>query len=101
MRARQISRTFPDALLQVAMRGEHDPGSMTPQEVRDRRTRAQLLHHRREVGGVVEAVRHLLAVQAQDAAAYPLALRARVQGLTAGELTTVRETRKLVRCWGP
>jgi hypothetical protein len=50
---------------------------------------------------VVEVVRHLLAVQAQDPAAFPLALRARASGLTAGELAASREAGVVVRCWGP
>jgi hypothetical protein len=46
-------------------------------------------------------VRHLLAVQAQDPAAFPLALGARVSGLTARELAAAREAGAIVRCWGP
>lgn len=57
--------------------------------------------HRPGLGGVVEVVRHLLAVQAQDTAAYPLAFRARMNGVTAAEVAAVREERSVVRCWGP
>jgi hypothetical protein len=64
------------------------------------RARAQLLHRRWD-GGVVDGVRRLLAVQAQDPAAFPLALRARMPGLTALELAEARETGLVVRCWGP
>jgi hypothetical protein len=64
------------------------------------RTHAQLLH-RPDVGGVVEAVRRLPAVQAQDIAAFPLALRARVAGITAADVTVARDERAIVRTWGP
>jgi Winged helix DNA-binding domain len=69
-------------------------------DVRARRVRAQLLDRRCD-SGVVEIVRHLLAVQAQDPAAFPLALGARVSGLTARELAAAREAGAIVRCWGP
>ncbi|REF01032.1 winged helix DNA-binding domain-containing protein [Thermomonospora umbrina] len=69
-------------------------------DVRAGRARAQGLH-RRSTGGPVEIVRHLLAVQAQDSAAFPLALRARTSGLTESALTEAREAGSLVRCWGP
>jgi hypothetical protein len=69
-------------------------------EIRRRRAAAQLLH-RPENYGVVEAVRHLLAVQAQDISAFPLALRARVAGLTAADVAAARDARQIVRCWGP
>ncbi|MCW2886969.1 MAG: hypothetical protein QOE54_6643 [Streptosporangiaceae bacterium] len=69
-------------------------------EIRHRRVRAQLLH-RPSVGGVVEVVRRLLAMQAQDIAAFPLALRARTARLTAADVAAARDTREIVRCWGP
>jgi hypothetical protein len=53
--------------------------------VRSRRAAAQL-QHRREARGAVQAVRRLLAVQAQDLRAARLALRARTVGLTAREV---------------
>jgi hypothetical protein len=65
-----------------------------------RRGRAQLLH-RPDVGGVAAAVRRLLAVQAQDVAAFPLAVRARVEGITAADVTQARADREIVRTWGP
>jgi hypothetical protein len=65
-----------------------------------RRARAQLLH-RPDIGGVVAAVRRLLAVQAQDIAAFPLALRARVAGITATDVAAARDDRSIVRTWGP
>ncbi|WP_116110976.1 winged helix DNA-binding domain-containing protein [Amycolatopsis ruanii] len=69
-------------------------------DVRRRRVAAQLLD--RTAGTtLVGAVRHLLAVQAQEPAAFPLALRARVPGLTGAEVDTARHDRTLVRCWGP
>ncbi|NIH78015.1 winged helix DNA-binding domain-containing protein [Amycolatopsis viridis] len=69
-------------------------------DVRRRRVAAQLLD-RTHTLGLVGAVRHLVAVQAQDPAAVPLALRARVPGATATELETARHQGELVRCWGP
>ena len=50
------------------------------------RAGSQLLHRPPVKGGVAELVAHLLAVQAQDVAAFPLALRARAEGLTAAAL---------------
>jgi hypothetical protein len=69
-------------------------------EVWPRRGRAQLLH-RPDLGGVAATVRRLLAVQAQDAAAFPLALRARMPGATAAEVAAARDERAIVRTWGP
>lgn len=68
--------------------------------VRRRRVAAQLLDRPGNLT-LVDAVRHLVAVQAQDPAAFPLALRARVPGLTAAALDEARHDRELVRCWGP
>ena len=64
------------------------------------RGRAQLLH-RPDLGGVVATVRWLLAVQAQDIAAVPLALRARTPGRTAADVAAARDDRAIVRTWGP
>src|ERR1035437_1619080 len=50
-----------------------------------RRSAAQLLD-RRVAGGPVAAVRALLAVQAQDRGSWRLALRARVEGITAADV---------------
>ncbi|MEU0463260.1 winged helix DNA-binding domain-containing protein [Amycolatopsis sp. NPDC006131] len=69
-------------------------------DVRRRRVAAQLLD-RSKTPTLVGAVRHLLAVQAQEPTAFPLALRARVPGLTAAELDEARRDATLVRCWGP
>ncbi|GHF04138.1 hypothetical protein GCM10017786_42420 [Amycolatopsis deserti] len=69
-------------------------------DVRRRRVAAQLLDRPANLG-LVDAVRHLLAVQAQEPTAFPLALRARVPGLTAAELDNARHDRSIVRCWGP
>ncbi|GAB3661015.1 winged helix DNA-binding domain-containing protein [Actinocorallia lasiicapitis] len=67
--------------------------------MRDRAV-AQLLD--RPAGlGVLEIVRHLLAVQAQDVAAYPLAFRARAEGLRAADVAAAKEDRSVVRLWGP
>lgn len=62
---------------------------------------AQRLDRPRETGGVTGLVRHLLAVQAQDPAAFPLALRARLAGAAADDLVKARADREVVRCWGP
>jgi len=60
---------------------------------------AQLLH--RPPGGVVDIVRHLLAVQAQEVSAFPLAFRVRSNGLCSADVVVARERREIVRCWGP
>ena len=62
---------------------------------------AQRLDRPPDAAGLTGLVRHLLAVQAQDPAAFPLALRARLPGVTAGDLAKARADRELVRCWGP
>jgi hypothetical protein len=62
---------------------------------------AQRLHRPPDLNGVTGVVQHLLAVQAQDPAAFPLALRARLPGVTAADLAKARADRELVRCWGP
>ncbi|WP_158566838.1 winged helix DNA-binding domain-containing protein [Actinomadura craniellae] len=64
------------------------------------RVRAQLLH-RPASGGVTETVRRLLAVQAQDIAAFPIALHARMPAVTAADLRAARDERSVVRIWGP
>jgi hypothetical protein len=64
------------------------------------RARAQLLH-RPARSGVVATVQRLLAVQAQDVAAVPLALRARMPGGTAADVAAARADRAIVRAWGP
>jgi uncharacterized protein YcaQ len=62
------------------------------------RAACQLLH--RPPGGTPEGiVRHLLAVQAQDARAARLALRARGGGLTARDVDGALEARELVVGW--
>jgi len=63
------------------------------------RSASQLLDHR--IGGGPEAaVRWLLAVQAQDKSAWRLALRARVDGISAADVdTALTEKRSLVVAW--
>jgi hypothetical protein len=73
---------------------------VTSDRIWRQRAHAQLLH-RPDVGGVERAVRRMLAVQAQDIAAFPLALRARVAGITAAKLAAARDDRAIVRTWGP
>src|SRR4051812_17027274 len=73
---------------------------LTLRELRSRarvRLRAQLLDGSRS--GVPGIVAHLLAVQAQDRAAFPLALRARGAGLVAGDVAAALESREVVRTW--
>jgi hypothetical protein len=73
---------------------------MTGDRAWARRGLAQLLH-RPDLGGVVATARRLLAVQAQDVAAFPLALRARMAGITATDIASARDDRAIVRTWGP
>ncbi len=69
--------------------------------LRRARVAAQLLHRPDRRPAVAELVGRLLAVQAQDLAAAPLALRARSQGLVAADVHAAREDRSIVRAWGP
>jgi hypothetical protein len=73
---------------------------MDVEAIRAGRMAAQLLAEPVK-GQVVDVVRRLPAVQAQDPAAYPLAVRARSAGLTAADVTAALEAREVVRCWGP
>lgn len=72
---------------------------LTDDELRRARATAQLLH--RPVRAPAAVVSALLAVQAQDIGAAPLALRARSRGLTASGVAAVRADRSVVRAWGP
>ncbi len=66
--------------------------------LRRARAAAQLLHRPR--GGAVEAVEHLLAVQAQDLRAARLALRARAKRLRAADVdAALTDERALVVGW--
>ncbi len=65
------------------------------------RAASQLLHRPWRRPAVVDLVRHLLAVQAQDINAAPLALRARARDLTLADVSAAREDRSVVRTWGP
>jgi Winged helix DNA-binding domain len=69
-----------------------------PRELARARAAAQLLDHaaRRTP---LEVVRHLLAVQAQDFASVPLALRARSQGLELGDVHAALDSGELVISW--
>jgi hypothetical protein len=63
------------------------------------RSAAQLLD-RRISGGPEDGVRALLAVQAQDKSAWRLALRARVEGITAADVNiALTEKRSLLVAW--
>src|SRR5215218_10097661 len=67
--------------------------------LRARRAAAQLLH-RPSVAGAARVVRELLAVQAQDARAARLALRARTEGLTAAAVdAALSDERSIVAAW--
>ena len=72
---------------------------MDPRQLLLRRSAAQLLDRRiRE--GPEAGVRRLLAVQAQDRGAWRLALRARVEGITAAHVNlALSERRSLVVAW--
>jgi hypothetical protein len=62
------------------------------------RAAAQLLH--RPLGGAVDVVEHLLAVQAQDLRAARLALRARAKGVRAADIdAALTDKRALVVGW--
>jgi hypothetical protein len=64
-----------------------------------RRSAAQLLD-RRINGGPVAAAEALLAIQAQDRSAWRLALRARVEGITAADVDrALTEERSLLVAW--
>ena len=64
-----------------------------------RRSAAQLLD-KRIAGGPVAAVAALLAVQAQDRGAWRLALRARVEGITAADVNrSLTDDRALLVSW--
>ena len=69
--------------------------------VRARRTRAQRFDDRTSADDLAGLVRHLVAVQAQDPVAFPLAVRARTSGVTAKDLAQARAAKVIVRCWGP
>lgn len=67
-------------------------------EVVRARATAQLLH-RPGGGGAADAVRHLLAVQAQDLRAARLALRARVPECAAADVDAALASGELVGAW--
>ncbi len=73
--------------------------ALADDDVRRSRAAAQLLHRPRMA--VPDMVARLLAVQAQDIGAAPLALRARARGLTPDRVTAARNDGSVVRAWGP
>ncbi len=76
--------------------------ALADNDVRRARVAAQLLHRPgRSRPRPVDLVARLLAVQAQDIGAAPLALRARSRGLTSADVAASREDRSVVRAWGP
>jgi hypothetical protein len=70
-------------------------------DVRRTRVAAQLLHRPDRRPAVADLVARMIAVQAQDIAAAPLALRVRSRDLTAADVAAAREDRSVVRAWGP
>jgi hypothetical protein len=70
-------------------------------DLRRARVAAQLLHRPDRRPAVVDLVGRLLAIQAQDIGATPLALRARARDLTLADVRAAREDRSVVRAWGP
>jgi hypothetical protein len=74
-------------------------GSIDQRELLVRRSAAQLLD-RRIAGGPEAGVRALLAIQAQDRSAWRLALRARVEGITAADVNrALTDERSLLVAW--
>ena len=78
-----------------------NPPELTDDDMRRARVGAQLLHRPGRPSTVASLVAALLAVQAQDIVAAPLALRARSRRLTASDVASAREDRSIVRAWGP
>jgi hypothetical protein len=74
--------------------------TLSAEDVRRARVAAQLLHRPR-TAGVAGVVARLLAIQAQDIHAAPLAIRARSRGLTAADVDRARADRSVARAWGP
>ena len=74
---------------------------LSDDEVRRSRVAAQLLHRPGRGPAIADLVGRLVAVQAQDIGAAPLALRVRSRGLTAADVAAAREDRSIVRAWGP
>ncbi|WP_283137006.1 winged helix DNA-binding domain-containing protein [Rhizohabitans arisaemae] len=70
-------------------------------DVRRARTASQSLHRPAGSPAVDTLVGELLAVQAQDALAGALALRARARGLTLAGVEAARADTSIVRAWGP
>ncbi|MCZ7542037.1 MAG: winged helix DNA-binding domain-containing protein [Anaerolineae bacterium] len=71
---------------------------LAPEQVRKLRLRAQRLHPRAPRATLIDAVRAVVGIQAQSLPAMMLALRARVAGLTLGDVTrAVHDRPDLVR----
>ena len=78
--------------------------SLTNDQVRLLRLRAQRLTPQPpgEAASVVRVVKEMCGIQAQDAPAAALAVRARSAGLTAADVEQARvQERSVVRTWGP
>lgn len=75
--------------------------NLTDTELRRQRAASQLLYRTARRKTPVDVVTTLLAVQAQDIGAAPLALRARTSGLTAADVAAARAEGAIVRTWGP
>ncbi len=73
---------------------------LAPKQVRQLRLRAQCLHPRVPRERLLDAVRAVVGIQAQSRPAMELALRARVEGLTPGDvLAAINRQRSLARTW--
>jgi DNA glycosylase AlkZ-like len=73
---------------------------MTPDQVRASRARGQWLEASRGAPSVPEVVAHLVAIQAQDAAAAKLGVGVRADGLTRTDVDRALEVeRSIVRTW--
>jgi hypothetical protein len=78
--------------------------SLSNDQVRFLRLHAQRLTSQSRVGvtGVVEVVKHVCGIQAQDASAASLAVRARSVELVAADVEQARvQDRTIIRTWGP
>ena len=70
---------------------------MTDDEIRAARMRSQRLDGR--ASDVAELVRHMVGIQAQEPRAGALSIRARTEGITAGDVAGAVEERTIVRTW--
>src|SRR5215208_490954 len=67
--------------------------------VRTHRSAPPRCERGRRARDLVELVRHIVGIQAQDPSAAALSIRARTEGLTAADVERAIEERRLVRTW--